>query len=745
MGYFMAKIHIRSLFLLSALCLLTPAACAQKFNALRLEGISRTMALAADGKATSVIIIPAKASPEEQEAAEELKKYLDRMTGASFKVQGDDSPFEGAYISIGNTVQAREAGLDKVAGQLTPEGIAVKPVGKSVCLLGGSAGIMNAVMAFLEEDAGCRWYSHKWEHLPSNRNLTVEVTDRISNPSFDVRFVFTASAMSSAPEWTRHNRVMKWNRFNHIDGWFAHTYAQICPMSEFKARPDLFAKKANGQPFNTQICPTHPEIVKRAKERALAALKANKRKDASLISISEYDGSWGYCRCKRCDRINIRHRAPVAAHLTLVNEVARAVAKDFPKVKVTFLAYSRDYRKPPVNMEMEPNVAMWFCTTGVDSCQAFRTHKKRAAEFLKWKQIVKTAYIWEYGCDFANYFRVMPTLHAKTGNLGFWYESGVDGIMFQEVFGANGGDQQALRAWVLSKMLWDSKLDPDELARDFCEGVFGDAAGEMYEYYKLVDAAGRASKSIESFYGKAGFITKANTIFDRAFAKAKQADDAKLIERIEVHYIPIALMEAESIFNAYPGNREEFPTQRYEMLLSRIKSVTAREEMNSYSEIRSMSGRMSELAMLSEASATGRLRIHSINGTLYEYPQRRDPLASNGLACRLECDSKWLVQWHFPVNLCVPGRKYQLRAQLRKEKDAGVGHVATAGVHCPGNPAGSFTFSIKGESLSNKEYRWVDVGEPFVPNKGNYAWFAANAGSSIGGLYVGEIELIPVP
>jgi hypothetical protein len=236
-----------------------------------------------------------------------------------------------------------------------------------------------------------------------------------------------------------------------------------------------------------------------------------------------------------------------------------------------------------------------------------------------------------------------------------------------------------------------------------------------------------------------------NGIFARAFAKADADENVRLRNRIETHYAPIAIMEIDALFNAYPGNMRGFPAQRYKQLLEHVRRITSSQNMRAYSELRTMEGRLNELEVLLNfiEGGLGVLRIHSVNGTLYGYPKRSDPLGTNGMAARLPCDNAWLVQWHFPGNLIRPGVRYQLRAQLRAETEAGAGHVANAGVHCPSNLPASWVFKIDGRTLSSSEYRWIDLGEPFIPHKDSFIWFSANAGSGIGGLFVNEIELTP--
>lgn len=736
---------VMKLRLIGALLLATMTAneAGAKVNALEPKGVKQAVTLASGGESRAVLIVPAAATDQETLAAGELAKYLEQMSGAAFSVQKDEQKIAGHYISVGDTLQGRQAGFTQIHDTLGAEGFAINVSDGNVYLLGGPQGIVNAAMAFLEEDLGCRWYSDKWDYIPIAKELIAQVSPRRSMPDFALRSVFSAHAVTNSPEWTRRNRVLKWNHFNHMQDWFCHTYGQICPMSEFAAHPDYFAKRADGTPFNTQLCPTHPEIVKRAKERAMAALQANKRQDVTFLSISECDGSTGYCRCERCEAINTAQQAPISAHLTLVNEVARAIRADYPGIKVDFIVYSKDLRTPPRAMQMESNVALWFCTSNSPRVIGYR-HNEAMADFYKWKQLVDTISIWEYGCDYSNYFRVVPSLPALTDNIRLWKENAAAGIMFLEVFGVRGGDQQALRAWVLGKMLWDSTLDPDKLALDFCEGVFGPAALAMYNYYHLVNRAGRAEKSVEDFYGEAEFIKQARAIFDKAFAQADQDGDEELLKRLEVHYVPVAFMEIEAIFRGYPGNRENFPMERYRALLERIQQITAREEMARYSEIRSMSGRLAELGLLLHAADDGVLGIEAIDGTLYEYPVREDALARRGKAVCLPCNDNWLLQWHFPVNVCVPGQAYQLRAQLRVEKEADEGKAGTAGVYFPQNKEKSFSQSIESGLLYQKEYCWIEIGQPFVPEEKNYVWFAAAAGSAIGHLYVDRIELIPV-
>ncbi len=681
--------------------------------------------LSRDGKALLAIATPQQPTPAERRAAENLAYWLQRITGAEFPVAaGDDTQ---PHIGIGRLLPA-DAGAK----------VSIVPRDGSL-YLGGDPEL--AVWTFLEEELGCRWFTPERERIPAEPDLTIEVTERQVTPDFAMRFVYTDYALCASPEWTERNRVMRWNHFNHIDGWFCHTYENICGMEEIAEHPELFARAANGDVINTQLCPTHPEIRRRAVERASAALRANRNPEAYLLSITENDGSTGYCQCERCLAVIRKHGgAPIAAHLTLVNEVARAVRDEFPEIKVEFLVYSRDFRAAPTGMTLEPNVALWYCATDFSKrgmATPFAADPAGTENFRQWRALADEVNVWEYNCDYSNYFRVTPTLPARLDNLGYWRDHDVNGIFALEVFGRKGGDQQNLRAWVMAKMMWDASLEPDALAQEFCAGVYGAAADARFRYYELVRDAGDAHQTIEEFYGVEAFYRRAAALFGEAFAAA--AADPAALRQLELDYLPVAMMELERIFAT--GSTDGAP--HYDDLLAFVRRVAAREKVDNYSEIRSMSGRLAELELLRNAG-DGVLRIHAIDGKLYEYPGVDDPLSDTGRATRLPCTGNWLVQWPIPVNLCRPGVKYRLRVEVRAGVKSDAAHAATIGVHAETEESRSFQARPAAAQLPFGQYGWLEIGEAFIPQAGDYVWFAAEPGSGIEWLYVDRMELVPV-
>ena len=78
---------------------------------------------------------------------------------------------------------------------------------------------------------------------------------------------------------------------------------------------------------------------------------------------------------------------------------------------------------------------------------------------------------------------------------------------------------QRIRAWILAKLLWNPDLDVDALAHEYCDSVFGPAADEYYAYFEMIQAAGKAGKTIEDYYGRDKFLHKRNSALRKGVAK----------------------------------------------------------------------------------------------------------------------------------------------------------------------------------------------------------------------------------
>ena len=129
----------------------------------------------------------------------------------------------------------------------------------------------------------------------------------------------------------------------------------------------------------------------------------------------------------------------------------------------------------------------------------------------------------------------------------------------------NSWNMNAMTYWLYSKLAWNPNEDVDVLIRYYCEKVYGDAADEMMEYYRVVEKTwdeGRVLMSEEYnyyYYYKAPFITYWLYFFDveldegyaldllrDALHKAYDAADDTVKERLK--YKVEVIDRAEELF-----------------------------------------------------------------------------------------------------------------------------------------------------------------------------------------------------
>ena len=178
----------------------------------RIAGSAR---LAAAGKARFDIVVPAQAPPALRFAGEELKRYLDRITGAAFRIV--EKPGAVPAIVLGDGPQLRQAGVEVV--NLARDGFAVRVHPELVLIAGHDEpgtkgqilfqthgkssrdraltndaawdferGTLNGVYQFLER-CGCRWFlpGPKGEVVPETPALGVACYELTAEPAFALR------------------------------------------------------------------------------------------------------------------------------------------------------------------------------------------------------------------------------------------------------------------------------------------------------------------------------------------------------------------------------------------------------------------------------------------------------------------------------------------------------------------------------------------------------------------------------
>jgi hypothetical protein len=435
--------------------------------------------LAADGKAAMPVIISDQTSAKTRGIAEELARYLSRISGARFEVQTGDGkrgivlgtlaefphPELARGLEIRNTFDGKEA-------------YAIRTEKDRLLLIGATdLGASHAAFRWLES-LGCRRFfpAPEWEVVPSQPTLVANLneTDR---PALLARriwwgygFFDRKRCLEDYDTWARHNRMAASLRI-----WCGHAWQSIILANQktFDQHPEYLAL-VKGQRQGPQFCISNPEVRRIATQWAL--LQFLRRPDLDMVSMETSDGS-GHCECPECQKLgSISDRV-----FGLANEVARAVNREFPGRRVGMLAYN-DHCEPP-SFALEPNVY-------VQSTAGFVRGRYTFDELMDlWPKHCKnlgfydyfSVWLWDFdrlpGGRGANvpYIRERIPRYVRQGATSVDCESGNN-------WGVHGRGY-----YVANRLMWNPNTDVDALLADFYAKAFAPAAAVMQRYYERLD------------------------------------------------------------------------------------------------------------------------------------------------------------------------------------------------------------------------------------------------------------------
>jgi len=442
---------------------------------------------------TWTILVAPEASPSELYAAEEFRALFKQALGKELPVSRDAS-LKKSVVRIGPG--AAGSPRDKFGD----EELLIQIHEDEILITGGRPrGTLYGVYEFFERYLQCEFLTWDQTWFPGPAGLKpLPLEDHQYRNPFTFRWSYYKEN-GDHPEFAVRQRINTIATDEKLGGktpqnLINHSYYKWVDPAKYKDHPEYFAlvngvRQSAIEVGATQPCPTDPDVIDIVTQGVLTELAQNPT--LRNISVSQNDND-NYCRCPRCEAINLREGSPTGANLTLVNAVAERVEKVHPDVMIGTLTYWYT-RKPPKTMKPRHNVQIQLCSIECCTLHAINDpHCPKNRAFCEdmngWKRLSKEIWIWNYDTNFSCYDLPFPNLLSIGSNVKYFLDSHARGVFMQANGNGNAGEFCDLRNYVISKCLWKPGLDSWALVEKFCRLHYGKAADNILAWLRRAHA-----------------------------------------------------------------------------------------------------------------------------------------------------------------------------------------------------------------------------------------------------------------
>lgn len=473
-----------------------------------MKGI-KSVVMAENRKAKMVILRDEKKRP-----ADILKNYLKKITGAEFSICTVKS------ITPAIILKTKDHGIDGFSYYIENENIVIEAKTEEVMVF--------AVYDFLERVIGCRYYTPDCEKIPFDANLEVCFEDYSYTPPLQFREILYYDYKD--PEFCEKHKMSSPEYKKEVWGFFCHSFKELCPADiYYEKHPEYFSLR-NGERVREdgQLCLSNPEVLKVVVENLKKEIK--KKPKALYWSVSQNDNNV-YCQCEACKAQDEIDESPMGSVLNFVNQVA----EQFPDKIISTLAYWYTRKVPKITRPRE-NVHILLCNIEANRgapIEIDERSKESKEELLAWKEICKNVFLWDYCIQFRNLVSPFPNLEVLAPNIRFFVENNVTSL-FSQCNREIGGEFYELRGYLLAKLMWNPKLEYEDILNDFLTGYYHQAAPYIKTYIETIHRE-NTEKKLNIFGGpedgrnsylSAENYKKYEQLFEQALEAVKEDEDA---------------------------------------------------------------------------------------------------------------------------------------------------------------------------------------------------------------------------
>ncbi len=492
---------------------------------------SGDLVIAADGKTTAQIVVSPDAAKSEQQAALDLQKYIEKMTGARPALANTPASIGAALrantplLLIGQEALKAEpslrTALEKVQKKnpvVRADALVARRAGNRIYLAGSNDESHYFAVSWLLQSWGCRWYmpTEFGECIPTLPVLKVGRLDTAAAPPFEIRHYWLSwnGDAAGANEFRRRNYMTE----TSLSG-MGHALGQY---TKDLAPP-------GGSLFNVPF--SDPKTA----AHVAAQIEADYGRGVEGISLAIEDGAYdsSFPRDKELsagiyDKYMLK-TSLTDAMLTFYNDVARRLRVKYPasKTRLGGMAYTNVTIPPQRAFVPEPNLVMWLAPIDIDPIHSMQDpnsppRREYGAMMERWVQVMQgRLIIYDYDQGML-VWRDLPTpsYFAFADDVKRYRKAGILGIG-TESRGAIA--TTGLNLFFRGQLMWNPDADVNALLAEFYPKFYGPAAAPMKAYWETIANAWQSSilTEHEHFVAPAIYTPERIALLEKALREAE--------------------------------------------------------------------------------------------------------------------------------------------------------------------------------------------------------------------------------
>jgi len=461
------------------------------------------------------IVTPDSPSEQIAFAADELKSYLETITGATFPVVAESTNPTGKriFVGAGNMSEAivGTSIIDSLGIAGTgDDGFLVRYVNEDIILIGEEPrGTLYAVFSFLEKEVGCRWFNwHGDEYLPQiNGDLDIITVDRYEHPAFLNRDMYwnpRYNYLEKEADFLLRTRMngpsIASNTLDVLDtkyggGAYEVKYPSVHsafyyvePDTYFATHPEYYGM------FNGARWAFHLNWLDSGLRSTLQTNVASHidTYGDGIYSISQNDTFFDFSDDSASLALYASEGTNGAALFQCLANMANTFKTSYPNVMLSTLAYRKSQTEvPPSTITFPDNVIVRFAAFDDDfSKSLLDTNNAETKQNLEgWTDVTQNLWTWYYPCAFGHK-GALPygNLTRLYEDFSLYAQNGLNGhyVQYDNSISFNH-DLSDLKIWLINKLLWNPSDDIDAMVIDFAGHYYGKAAPEILEYIAAVE------------------------------------------------------------------------------------------------------------------------------------------------------------------------------------------------------------------------------------------------------------------